>query len=188
MGWDRALLEIWEADIRSTLGVFFPLFHALAPAESSVPLLLAFSKSPTYFGVKIANWTEHPLAAVAFCPRLNWTCCLWTQLWRHDRLALITQSAAPLTIETSAMSVCQRSLPLFWEVKTIRHLYCPFPGWASTHPVYWKEFNRRQLGPYGAWSHPKSLVMIALFYTGCPHHAFSISLSTELKIVFFHCS
>ena len=56
----------------------------------------------------------------------------------------------------------------FWGVKTIRHLYCPFPGWALTHPVYWKEFNRRQLGPYGAWSHPKSLVMIALFCTGCP--------------------
>lgn len=31
-------------------------------------------------------------------------------------------------IETSVLSICERSLPLFWGVKTIRHLYCPFPG------------------------------------------------------------
>lgn len=67
---------------------------------------------------------------------------------------------------TSVCPFVKDDLPLFWGVKTIRHLYCPFPGWALTHPVYWKEFNRRQLGPYRAWSHPKSLVMIVLFYTG----------------------
>ena len=136
------------------------------------------------------NRTEHHWAAVTSCRRLNRSHShglgLWTQLWRHDRLAHITQSAVPLAMETSGMSVCERSLPLFWGVKTIRHLYCPFPGWALTHPVYWKEFNRRQLGPYGAWSHPKSLVMIALFYTGCSLHALTLSFSRKIKMSFCH--
>lgn len=34
IGWDQALLEICEADIKSTVGVFF---HALAPAKIPEP-------------------------------------------------------------------------------------------------------------------------------------------------------
>lgn len=98
------------------------------------------------------------------------------QLWRNDRPAHVTQA-----METSGKSVCDGSMPLFWRVKTIRHLYCPFPGSALTHPVYWKEFNRRQLGPYRAWSRPKSL---ALFHTGCSLHALSLSLPLSRKLGF----
>lgn len=41
IGWDQALLEIWKADIKSTLAVFY----APTPAETAEPLLLAVNKS-----------------------------------------------------------------------------------------------------------------------------------------------
>lgn len=130
-------------------------------------------------GEQLTNWTKHHLAFLSDAHLLAWPTLVNTSLeaWQ----AHITQNAVPLAIKTktkTGMSVCERSLQLYWRVKTIRHLYCPFPGWAWVHPVYWKEFNRGQLGPYRAWSHPKSLVMIALFDTDCLLHALSFSLKS----------
>lgn len=193
VGWDQALLEIWETDIKSTVDVFFcfffpPLFHAPAPAESPEPLLPPVSKSwllpPSLLwcedlldscstGKPISpNCSEHHSAAAASF--LETELITWPQFKFMDAALEAWQAGSryPQCRSTGDGNLWDVRSPLFWGVKTIRRLYCPFPGWALTHPVYWKEFNRRQLGPTGAWSHPKSLVMIALFYTGC-----SLSLS-----------
>lgn len=137
------------------------------------------------------NRTEHCWAVTASCQRLNQShgsrIGLWMQLWRHE--AWLTLRRGPFRWRWKPLGcACERSLTLFSGVKTIRHLYCPFPGWALTHPVYWKEFNRRQLGPYGPWSHPKSLVMIALFYTGCSLHALSFPRLGKFEICFCRSS
>lgn len=116
IGWDQALLEIWEADIKSTL--------FLSCSGSPEALLLAFSKS-WFLPLSNLLWYEDLTDS---CPtgeqilrllrllvqRLNQShgrrLGLWTQLWRHDRLAHITQSAVPLTMETSGMSDCEKIL------------------------------------------------------------------------------
>lgn len=167
---------------------FSPLFHAPAPAESPEPLLPPVSKSwllpPSLLwcedlldscstGKPISpNCSEHHSAAAASF--LETELITWPQFKFMDAALEAWQAGSryPQCRSTGDGNLWDVRSPLFWGVKTIRRLYCPFPGWALTHPVYWKEFNRRQLGPTGAWSHPKSLVMIALFYTGC-----SLSLS-----------
>lgn len=196
VGWDQALLEIWETDIKSTVDVFFfflffpSLFHAPAPAESPPePLLLPVSKSrllpPSDLlwcedlldscstGKKISpNCNEHHSAAAASFLETEPITRPPCKFMDAALEAWQASSRYPQRRSTGDGNLWDVRLPLFWGVKTIRRLYCPFPGWALTHPVYWKEFNRRQLGPTGAWSHPKSLEMIALFHTGC-----SLSLS-----------
>lgn len=135
IGWDQAL-EIWEPDIKSALF----LFHAMAPAESLcrwlVVLVASFLQPASQrflsaWRTDFTNWTERHSAAVA----------------SSFRLAHITLSAVPLAKETSRITVCERALPLFWRVKTIRRLYCPFPCWDLTHPVYWKEFTGDSWSP-----------------------------------------
>lgn len=111
-----------ERQISSQHWTFVFLFHAWAPAESPEPLLMAFSKSwllplsPTCFGMKISQihvCLENRFRQLNSTSLGRWShgrrLGLWTQLWRHDRLAHITQGTVPLVLETCEMSDCGSS-------------------------------------------------------------------------------
>lgn len=111
-----------ERQISSQHWTFVFLFHAWAPAESPEPLLMAFSKSwllplsPTCFGMKISQIhvrLENRFRQLNSTSLGRWShgrhLGLWTQLWRHDRLAHITQGTVPLALETCEMSDCGSS-------------------------------------------------------------------------------
>lgn len=114
------------------------------------PLLLACSLgcflSPTCISEFLVCLEEQISPTELSVIRLPWLhrFGLWAQL---SRLAHITLGAVPPALETSRITVCERALPLFWGVKTIRRLYCPFPCWDLTHPVYWKEFTGDSWSP-----------------------------------------
>lgn len=166
IGWDQDLEEIWDADIESKLGAFF--FLLFFPPETSWTSDGVCRKSCFWCSQRqcvcpvrapavasqrsYTNWFHRlntllmPGSAGEDEPdRTGHGLVLWARLQRRDRLAHVTHRPLLLASDVHLWE----SLPLFWGVKTIAHSYCRFPSWASTHPVYWREFNGRQLGPAG---------------------------------------